>query len=189
MEVLRWVTAGYVRRLSPAESAGSPWVSPSFVVHGGKDRLVVDLRLINRFITPRPFKYQRLAGFLSSLVPGDHLVSWDVVDAFYHIRIHPSHRKYFRFVVDGIVYEPRVLPFVMRLSPWAWTKVLRPVVAALRARGHKLNAYVDDFAATGRRGHPSSAADATAGRREIVALFLSLGLHVHPTKGKAEGTC
>eukprot|EP00170_Pyropia_yezoensis_P004852 contig_19736_g4866 len=67
--------------------------------------------------------------------------------------------------------------------------VLRPVVAALRARGHKLNAYVDDFAATGRRGHPSSAADATAGRREIVALFLSLGLHVHPTKGKAEGTC
>eukprot|EP00170_Pyropia_yezoensis_P003838 contig_16035_g3849 len=96
---------------------------------------------------------------------------------------------YFRFVVDGIVYEPRVLPFGMQLSPWAWTKVLRPVVAALRARGHKLNAYVDDFAATGRRGHPSSAADATAGRREIAALFLSLGPHVHPTKGKAEGTC
>jgi len=189
VEILRWVTAGYVRRLSTAAGAGSPWVSPSFVVHGGKDRLVVDLRLINRFIQPRPFNYQRLASFLSSLVPCDHLVSWDVMDAFYHIRIHPAHRKYFRFVVAGVVYEPRVLPFGMRLSPWAWTKILRPVVAALRLRGHKVNAYVDDFAATGRRGHPSTAADATAGRLEILGLFRSLGLHVHPTKGERTGTC
>eukprot|EP00170_Pyropia_yezoensis_P003836 contig_16033_g3847 len=77
----------------------------------------------------------------------------------------------------------------MQLSPWAWTKVLRPVVAALRARGHKLNAHVDDFAATGRRGHSSSAVDATAGRREILGLFRSLRLHVHPTKGERDGTC
>lgn len=189
VEVLRWVTAGYVRRLSTAAGAGSPWVSPSLVVHSSKDRLVVDLRLINRFIQPPPFKYQRLAGFLSSLLPGDHLVSWDVMHAFYHIRIHPAHRKYFRFVVDGVVYEPRVLPFGMRLSPWAWTKVIRPVVAALRLRGHKLNAYVDDLAATGRREHPSSAADAKAGRIELLALFRSLGLHVHPTKGERTGTC
>lgn len=92
-------------------------------------------------------------------------------------------------MVDGVVYEPRVLPFGMQLSPWAWTKVLRPVVAALRARGHKLNAHVDDFAATGRRGHSSSAVDATAGRREILGLFRSLRLHVHPTKGERDGTC
>lgn len=85
--------------------------------------------------------------------------------------------------MNGVEYEPRVLPFGMRLSPWACTKVLRPVVAALRLRGHKINAYVDDFAATGRGGHPSSAADATAGRVEILAVLRSLGLQVHPTKG------
>lgn len=96
VEVLRWVTAGYVRRLSTAAGAGSPWVSPSFVVHGGKDRMAVDLRLVNRFIQPRPFNYQRLASVLSSLVPSDRLVSWDVMDAFYHICIHPAHRTYFR---------------------------------------------------------------------------------------------
>eukprot|EP00170_Pyropia_yezoensis_P000578 contig_2859_g579 len=83
------------------------------------DRVVVDLRLINRFVQPRLFNYQCLASLLSSLVPGDHLVSWDVMDALYHIRIHPAPRKYFRFLVDGVVYEPRVLPFGMRLSPWA----------------------------------------------------------------------
>lgn len=104
------------------------------------------------------------------------------------MRIFPAHRKYFRFVVDGVVYEPRVLPFGMRLSPWAWTKVLRPVVAALRLKGFHVLAYVDDFAATGRGRRPSSAASATAGRLEIVQLFQHLGVHVHATKGVSEGT-
>lgn len=187
-EVQRWVNAGFVRRLTCAAGAGSRWVSPSFVVHGGKDRLVVDLRMINRWIKVRRFQYQRLAHFLSTLVPGDHLVSWDVKDAFYHVRLWPGDWKYIRFVVDGVVYEPRVLPFGMRLSPWAWTKVLRPVVAALRRKGYVVMAYVDDFAATGRGARPSSAASATAGRIDILNLFRSLGIHVHPSKGVTDGT-
>lgn len=148
----------------------------------------MDLRLINQFIAARLFRYQRLAGFLASVLPNEHLISWDVKDAFYHVRIFPAHRKYFRFVVDGVVYEPRVLPFGMRLSPWAWTKVLRPVVAALRLKGFHVLAYVDDFAATGRGRRPSSAASATAGRFEIVQLFQHLGVHVNATKGVSEGT-
>lgn len=187
-EVNRWVGAGFARRLSKAAGAGSLWVSPTFVVHGAKDRLVVDLRHINRFIAERKFKYQRLAHFLSTLLPNEHLVSWDVKDAFYHVRLWPAHRKYFRFIVDGVVYEPRVLPFGMRLSPWAWTKVLRPVVAALRIKGYTVMAYVDDFAATGYGIRPSTAASATAGRLAILDLFKTLGIHVHPTKGVADGT-
>lgn len=187
-EAKRWVAAGYARRLSKAAGAGSLWVSPTFVVHGPKDRLVVDLRQINRFIAERKFKYQRLANFLSTLLPDEHLVSWDVKDAFYHIRLWPAHRKYFRFIVDGVVYEPRVLPFGMRLSPWAWTKVLRPVVAALRNKGYTVMAYVDDFAATGCGIRPSTAASATVGRVAILDLFKTLGIHVHPTKGVSVGT-
>lgn len=55
--------------------------------------------------------------------------------------------------------------------------------------GPQDHAYVNECVATGRRGHPSSAADATAGRVEIQALFRSLGLHVHSTKGEGKGTC
>lgn len=187
-EVQRWVAAGFVRRLSAAAGASAPWVSPTFVVYGGKPRLVVDLRKINRYITPKRFQYQRLQSFLTLLSLGDHLVSWDVSDAFYHIRILPEHRKFFRFVVGGTVYEPTVLPFGMRLSPWAWTKVLRPVVAALRRQGYIVNAYVDDFAAAVRGPRGSTAAAATSGRVKILDLFKSLGVHVHPTKGVAAAT-
>jgi len=81
-----------------------------------------------------------------------------------------------------------VLPFGMRLSPWAWTKVMRTVVAALRLKGYHVLAYVDDFAATGRGERPSSAASATSGRLDILQLFQDLGLRVHATKGVAAGT-
>ena len=187
-EVGRWVAAGYASKLSPEAGAGAPWVSPTFVVHGSKPRLVIDLRLINLHIRKRIFQYQKLPSFLATLVPDDHLVSWDVSDAFYHVRLRPSDRKFFRFVVGGVVYEPRVLPFGMRLSPWLRTKLLRPVVAALRLRGFQINAYVDDFAATGRGDRPSFMAAATAARVEILSLFEQLGIQVHPAKGVTVGT-
>jgi len=117
-EVERWVAAGYTSRLSPAAGAGAPWVSLTFVVYGSKPRLVIDLRKINLHIRRRIFQYQKLISFLSTLLPGDHVVSWDVSDAFYHIRLRPADGTYFRFVVAGVVYEPRVLPFGMRLNPW-----------------------------------------------------------------------
>ena len=187
-EVERWVAAGYTSRLSPAAGAGAPWVSPTLVVYGSKPRLVIDLRNINLHIRRRIFQYQKLISFLSTLLPGDHVVSWDVSDAFYHIRLRPADRTYFRFVVAGVVYEPRVLPFGMRLNPWVWTKLMRPVVAALRLRGSKINAYVDDFAANGRGARPSFKAAATAGRVEILSLFQRLGIQAHPAKGVAVGT-
>lgn len=59
-EVGRWVEVGYVTRLSQAAGAGSPWVSPSYVLYGGKPALVIDLRKINTYTSRRLFHYQRL---------------------------------------------------------------------------------------------------------------------------------
>ena len=163
-------------------------MSPTFIVYSSKQLLIIDLRLINLHVRKRFFQYQRLPSFLASHVPNDHLVSWYVTDAFYHVRMRPSDRKYFRFVVRGVVYEPRALLFGMRLGPWVWTKMMRPVVAALWMRGFKVNAYVDDSADNGRGARPSTRAAATAGIVEIMSLFKQLGIQVHPLKGVAVGT-
>ena len=136
------MSAGYARRVSPAGGAGAPCVSPTLIVYGFMPRLVIDLRLINLHARERVFQYQRLPSYLATLVPNDHLVSGDVTDAFYLVLLRPSDRKFVLFVVRGVVYEPRVLPFGMRLSPWVWTEMMRPVVGALRLRGFKVNAYV-----------------------------------------------
>lgn len=102
-EVDAWVTASYVTRLCRAAGAGSSWVSSPFVVYGSRPRLVIVLRRINANIKKRVLQYQRLPAFLSTLVPGDHLTSWDVKNAFYHVQIYPALRKFFRFIMNGVV--------------------------------------------------------------------------------------
>jgi len=183
-----FVSVGYERRLSPDAGLGSPCMSPSLVARDGKDRLFVDVRYINRFIRPRKFEYERNSGFLSSLLIDDHLASWDVRDALYHILLHPTNLQYLIFTVGDVFYEPHVHFVGLRLTSWAWTKFLHPVVASLPERGHKVKAYVDDCAATWRRGHLSTATDANNTGVEILALLRSLGLHVHPTDGLHTGT-
>ena len=50
-----------------------------------------------------------------------------------------------RFMVDGVVYQFRVLPFGLNQAPRIFTFILRPVVALLREHGQRLHAYLDDW--------------------------------------------
>jgi len=87
-----------------------------------------------------------------------------------------------------VLYEPRVQPFGMPLSPWVCEKLMLPVVAALRLRGYEIDAYVDDFAASGGGARLSSRAAATAGRVDIPSLLQRLGIPVQPAKRFPIGT-
>jgi len=69
--------------MSKAAAAAAPCVSPAFVSwdRPDKPRLVVDLRQVNEHLRGIKFKYEALAEFMSSLLPDDHLISWDIKDA------------------------------------------------------------------------------------------------------------
>ena len=79
------------------------------------------------------------------LQKNDYLTSIDLADAFLHILIHPSHRKYLQFQWHGRQYQFRVLPFGLSLSPLVFTKVLKPVLRWARRRGIRISAYLDDL--------------------------------------------
>lgn len=87
-----WCASGSVTEATPAQAAKLKHLAPSFVVHKGKDRLVVDLSERNAFIDDRRFVYEHLPGLVKQLVPDDHLVSWDIKDAFHHICLLPADR-------------------------------------------------------------------------------------------------
>jgi hypothetical protein len=62
---------------------------------------------------------------------------------------------------------------------------MRPVVAHLRAMGHRVYSYLDDIfgaAATAHAGVPATEADTKMAGRDISTLFRRLGLWLHPTK-------
>lgn len=133
---------------SGAERAAARCVSPAFVSHvRPKPRLVIDLRDVNELLEDKPFKYEALPEFIASLQLYDHLISWDINDAFHHVYIHPDDRTYLSFTIDGEVYEAITMPFGLSIAPWAWTKVMRPVLAHLCAVGFDLIGYVDDHGA------------------------------------------
>jgi len=189
-ELERWVKAGFIRQIDEDERRSAPCVSPAFVswVRPDKPRLVVDLRQVNAHLADIKFKYEALSEFMAALVPYDNLISWDIKDAYHHVYIHPDDRPYLTFTLDGRTFEPVTMPFGLSVAPWAWTKIMRPVLEHLRQSGFTLVGYVDDHGAAPPGARPTSKADAAKGFEFVTLLYDRLGLALHPSKGERGGT-
>ncbi|KAJ8910794.1 hypothetical protein NQ315_004519 [Exocentrus adspersus] len=73
------------------------------------------------------------------------LSSIDLKDAYFLLLIAQEHRKYLRFVFQNVLYEFSVLPFGLASAPYAFTKILKPVVQYLMSNGVICVNYLDDF--------------------------------------------
>jgi hypothetical protein len=193
-EVLRWIAAGYCREASDADlramrHAGS--VSPAFVTtSASKYRLVIDYSLVNECLDERSFRMDQLADLSPSLRPNDCLFKADIRDAYYHLRLRSADQLYLAFRVGGVTYIPACLNCGLSVAPWFFTKAMRPVVAHLRSKGHRIYSYLDDFfgaAATGCADEPATEEDTVRAGRDIFTLFRRLGLRLHPTKSDFTG--
>lgn len=111
----------------------------------GDLRPVLNLKPLNQFIPERYFKMETITTVCSFINKNDFMTSIDLSDAFLHVLIHPSSRKYLQFEWKGQRYQFRVLPFGMSLSPLVFTKILRPVLKWARRRGIRISAYLDDL--------------------------------------------
>lgn len=118
----------------PAPSGEHRWLSGAFLVPKGDGgwRLVINLSRLNTWVRKKRCRFETLKQLRHIARKGDWMISWDISDGFYHVPIHPDHRKYFRFLVDGEVLQMRSLPMGYCNSPQIFTKVMRVVVAALR---------------------------------------------------------
>ena len=112
----------------------------------GGFRPVLDLSALNHFLRRVRFRMETPASFRAALRPGDFVTSIDLCDAYFHILIHPSHRKWLRFVWRDQVFQFRALPFGLSLSPWVFTMVVREFCALVRGQGIRLRSYLDDWA-------------------------------------------
>ena len=121
------------------QATSSSFVSPAFLSpkpnKPGSWRLVVDLRHLNEHLVPltcRMETLKRLGGGLAQR--GDWMVSLDLADGFHSVAIHPDHRKYLTFAVEGVgLVQCAALPFGLSQSPYVFTKTMRILVRALRA--------------------------------------------------------
>lgn len=73
------------------------------------------------------------------------MVTIDLKDAYYVIPIKKSHRKFLRFSFRGKLWEFCCLPFGLNIAPYIFTKIMRSVIALLRASGFISVVYLDDL--------------------------------------------
>jgi len=190
-EIARGLQEGYIEAVTcPRKIANLVCISSAFVAHTGhKPRAVYDLKHPNEFQGNAACKYETLQELSMSLRPNDALLSWDIRDAYHHLRIRPADRTYLAFRTLGRVFVPITMPFGLRVAPRTWTKVCRPLVQELRRLGFRIIAYVDDFggAPPAPAGVPATRAQAVAAFDLVAKLLARLGLYLHPRKGTRDG--
>ncbi len=109
----------------------SGFYSRYFVVpkKDGGLRPILDLRLLNRSVRRLKFRMLTVKQVVSQIRSEDWFVTIDLKDAYFHVSILPSHRKFLRFAFRSKAYQYRVLPFGLTLSPRTFTKCVDAAMA------------------------------------------------------------
>lgn len=116
--------ASYVTKMFIIPKVGCP----------GKYRMIIDLRYVNSFLLDLVCKYETLASVRGMFARGDYMFSLDLSDGYMAVPIHPEHRKYLTFEVEGVgLFQCASLPLGLSSSPYVFVKTMRTFVAALRS--------------------------------------------------------
>mgnify|MGYP001412616885 CR=1 FL=1 len=165
IEVVPGPTPGYYSRLFLAPKKTGDW------------RPVIDLSHLNLFLRSPHFKMETANSILLSMKPGLWATSLDFKDAFFHIPVAESHRRYLRFKVAGTHYQFRALPFGLTTSPLVFTRVVKAVGAFTHSRGIHLLQYLDDWCLTA-----TSPEEASTQTQWLLQLVEYLGFLVNREK-------
>jgi len=138
-EILSMLEKGAIKKVANKSSLG--FYSLLFVIpkENGKLRSVVNLRSLNCHLTKEKFHMETPTNLHHSIQKGDWVISLDLMDAYLHVPIHPSSRKFLRFLYQDKVFQFRVLPFRLSVSPRVFTQVVDAMMAHVRSLGLQIH--------------------------------------------------
>ena len=108
----------------PPEEAASGFYSRYFLVpkKDGNYRPILDLRVLNKALMLLKFRMLTPRRLVQFVRPNDWFITIDLKDFYFHVPIHPRHRRFLRFAFGGIAYQFHTLPFCLALAPRVFTK-------------------------------------------------------------------
>ena len=145
---------------------------------GGKLRLIIDLRQINRHLTVPKFCYEDIQVVSLLIQPNDFMVTLDLKNGFHHIPINKADQdqECLGFSFRGKSYKWTVLPFGLKISPYVFCKTIRAVVGHLRTKNLRVVAFMDDFWITARHS------EIETHKNVLLSTLQNLGLIVNIEK-------
>ena len=146
-----------------------------------KWRLILDLSTLNQFLCVKTFKMETPETIRTSLQQEEWVTSLDFSDAYFHIPIHFTSRKFLRFHFQNQSYQFRALPFGLSTAPMEFTGVVKEVKLMAQSQGIRIYQYLDDWlirAPTKESCHQ--------GTQSLLALCQELGWMVNMQKSELE---
>ena len=146
-----------------------------------KWRPILDLSTLNQFLCVKTFKMETPETIRTSLQQGEWVSSIDFSDAYFHIPIHFTSRKFLRFHFQNQSYQFRALPFGLSTAPMEFTAVVKEVKLMAQSQGIRIHQYLDDWlirAPTKESCHQ--------GTQSLLALCQELGWMVNMQKSELE---
>ena len=130
----------------PRSACTPGFYSRMFLVRkkSGAWRPIIDLSAFNKHVDSPHFKMETPRGIIASVREGMWATSVDLKDAYFHVPIKKSARKYLRFTCGGKVFQFRAMPFGLTTAPLVFTKLLQVVVGFLHSRSIDVHIYFDD---------------------------------------------
>jgi len=155
------------------------FISKVFTVRkaDGSDRLVINLKPLNKFIECQHFKMEDYRTVCNLMAKGCFMSCIDLKDAYHLIPLAIYHQKYFKFRWAGTLYQYTCIPFGLNVAPRLYTKILKPVLGYLRKKGHLSAYFLDDTLLIGR-----TLSECNENVGATVTLFKSLGLRLNYKK-------
>ena len=165
--------------IEPCNIEHDDFISTIFVrtKQNGKHRMILNLKPLNERVIYSHFKMDSLSSVLNLITKNCWMASVDMKDAYYSCPISPSHQKYLKFIWMGQCYKFTTFPNGLACCPRKFTKLLKPVFASLRQKGHMSTVYIDDTYLQGETPE-----DCFQNVVDTVNMLQNLGFIVHPEK-------
>ena len=109
----------------------------------GRMRLVINLKRLNCWVLTQHFKMEGIHS-LQNLLKAGRLFGKSRLEGcilYFMVPVCPKHQQYLRFSVQGANYQFTCLPFGLACTPWAFTKLMKPVMAFLAQGNPPCNLY------------------------------------------------
>ena len=126
---------GHLGLLAKGAVELAPLPSPGFYSHlfvvwktSGSWRQVIDLSHLHRFVDVSPFQLETIQSVLLSVRQGDWMASIDLKEAYLQVPVHPTSRRFLRFMLRDTVCQFKA-----------------PVSAILHSMGIRMRRYLDDW--------------------------------------------
>ena len=108
-------------------------------------RCIFDISELNKYLIAPRFKMESTNSIRKLLKLNYYCVKLDLSDAFLHVPLHPSFRKYMRFFHRGKAYQFKTICFGANFSPYIFSYLINVVMKYLHKCNIEIAAYLDDM--------------------------------------------